>query len=60
MSTRLCGCEVQECTDPLSGRDPHEITANGLGQEILGREDPGPSTGSVFSINLALGKIQKA
>lgn len=39
------------------GRDPHEITANGLGQEIPGRKDPGPSTESVFSIKM--GKIQK-
>lgn len=41
----------------LSGRDAHEIIVNGLGQEILGRRDPGSSTESVFSIKLALGKI---
>lgn len=41
----------------LSGRDPHEIMANGLGQEIFGRKIPGPCTESVFSIEL--GKTQK-
>lgn len=47
MSTRLCACVVQECKAPVGGI-LNEITANDLGQEILGRKDPDSSTESIF------------